>query len=292
MKYLVTGGAGFIGSNLGDRLIDEGHEVVVLDNLYTGNINNINSKALFIEGDIRNIKDVEKAMKGCDGVFHTAALARINPSILSPMESHDVNVNGTLNVLWCAKNSKTVKRFVYSASSSSYKGLVNGVQTEGDPIETKSPYALQKFIGEEYCRLFKELYGLSTVSLRYFNAYGPKMPPTGDYAAVISIFTKQKESGEKLTIFGDGEQRRDFTHVYDVVKANILAMDSNTSGVYNVGSGENFSINTVANMIGGEKKYLPSRPGEYDFTLANISKIKKDLGWEPKVNFINGIKII
>jgi len=227
MRCLVTGGAGFIGSNLVDRLIDDGHEVIVFDNLSTGQQKNINPKAKFFLVDIAHqpyfetntMKDI---MSGVDVVFHMACLARVQPSIENPIEYHSANVNGTLNMLEvCRKYG--VKRFVFSSSSSVYgdveeKDLPTSENSELNPM---SPYALHKLVGEQYCKLYSELYGLETVSLRYFNVYGERQPIEGAYTLVMGVFAQQRLNGEKMTIRGDGEQRRDFTYVGDVVDANI-----------------------------------------------------------------------
>ncbi len=293
-KYLVTGGAGFIGSNLVDELIRLGHKVVVLDNLSTGKRSYLNSKAAFIKGDITKLEKIRPVFKNIDGVFHLAALPRVPLSIEKPIKTHDVNVNGTLNVLIAARDAG-VKRVVYSASSSAYgetKTLPQREELKPDPMH---PYGLQKYIGEEYCRVFSLVYGMETVSLRYFNVYGPRMADTGAYLSVIKTFLQQKMAGEPLTIFGDGAKTRDFTHVRDVVRANILAMQSKKTRegeVINIGSGKNYSINQIANFIGGSKwpkRYLAPRIEAWH-SLADISKAKKLLGWTPKEKLEEAIK--
>ncbi len=290
-KYLVTGGAGFIGSNLVDELLNLGHKVIVIDNLSTGKKSNINPKAKFIKADIRDLKKIKKYFKGIDGVFHLAALPRVQPSIINPLEPNDVNVTGTLNVLWAAKLAK-VKRVVYSASSSAYGNNSQSPLKESFAPQPMSPYGLQKYIGEEYCKLFSFLYGLETVSLRYFNVYGPRMSGGGAYATAIKVFLNQRAAGKPLTIVGDGEQTRDFCHVKDIANANILAMRSARVGkgdVMNIGPGKNYSINQIADLIGGPKKYLPPRV-EPKNTLADNALAKTLLGWEAKINLPSAIE--
>lgn len=291
MKYLVTGGAGFIGSHLTRSLLEDGHEVCVVDNFSTGKRERIPIGANVYECDIRNLGALRTAMQGVVGVFHFAALPRVQFSIEHPIESHESNITGTLNVLLAAKDAG-VKRFIYSASSSAYGDAETLPAHEGLKPNPLSPYGLQKYVGEEYCKLFALLYGLETVSLRYFNVYGPGMADEGAYNTVIAIFLRQQRSGEPLTITGDGEQRRDFTHVRDVVRANRLAMDSPGAGkgeVLNIGAGNNHSVNEVAKLIGGPTAQLPARiePRE---TLADYSKAKALLGWEPTVVFAEAIE--
>ena len=288
-KFLVTGGAGFIGSNLVDLLIEEGHEVTVVDNLSTGKESNLNPKANFEILDIShscNQEKLTKLMVGCDGVFHLAALARVQPSIEDPTEFNKQNVNGTLNVIVAARDSK-VKRVVYSASSSAYGNAEVLPTPEDFPTDPLSPYGLQKLIGEQYCRVFYHCYGLETVSLRYFNVFGERQSlDSGAYKLVMSVFAQQRLEGKPLTITGDGEQRRDFTYVGDVARANLLAMTSENVGsgeVINIGCGDNRSVNQLADLMGGEKTYIEKRL-EPQETLADNSKAKKLLEWEPTVS--------
>ncbi|MDP3741432.1 MAG: SDR family oxidoreductase [bacterium] len=291
-KLLVTGGAGFIGSNLTDRLIQHGHEVVVIDNFSTGKKENLNQNAKFINSDISDYKTIAPHFEGVEAVFHTAALARIQPSIKDPLAANETNVTGTLNVLWAAKNSG-VKKFIYSASSSCYgpQPAANFPLKETLPKHPGSPYALQKLVGEMYCELFSQLYDLSTVVLRYFNVYGPRQITEGAYAAVVGIFLKQKQEGKPMTITGDGQQRRDFTHVSDVVEANILSWKKNIAGAeaFNIGRGSNHSINEVAQLVGGSTVNIAARPGEYPVTLADNSKAREILGWTPRVDMEEGV---
>jgi UDP-glucose 4-epimerase len=291
-KILVTGGAGFIGSHLVDKLIENGHEVLVIDNLSTGKRENLNPKAKFFEIDIRDLEKIQPLFKGVDFVFHEAALPRIPLSIEKPIETNDINLNGTLNVLFASKNAK-VEKLIYAASSSAYGSKVEIPMKETMSCLPLNPYGLQKYVGELYSKIFFEIYDLPTVSLRYFNVYGPRSPKEGAYAPVIGIFLRQKAAREPLTITGDGEQTRDFTHVSDVVQANILAMKSEKTGrgeVINIGGGKNHSVNEVAKMICEETTYIPLPKGEMRDTLADISLAKELLGWEPKVKLEQGIK--
>lgn len=294
--YLVTGGAGFIGSHLVDRLIADGHTVRVLDNFSTGTLENFREQPMkerldVRQGDVSRYEDVVDAARGVDGIFHCAALARIQPSIKDPLSSHATNVTGTLNVLWAAKNLG-IPKVVFSSSSSVYGRDTQDAFKESDVPNPGSPYALQKYIGEQYCALFGKLYNLPTVCLRYFNVYGTRMIEDGGYAAVIGIFMRQYANGEKLTITDDGEQRRDFTYVDDVVDANVRAMESSATGVFNIGTGANVSVNEIAARIGGDREYIAKRPGEYRWTLADNAKAKKELGWKPTMTFAQGMDVV
>jgi len=286
MKYLVTGGAGFIGSHIVDRLIGQGHDVINVDNLSTGN--NINPTAELVNIDISERRDRIKlcqSMEGVDTVFHCAALARVQPSIKNPQKYHKTNVDGTLNVLLSARDS-AVRRVVYSASSSAYGDQEQMPLVESMPTAPISPYGLQKLIGEQYCFVFSKCYGLETVSLRYFNVYGERQAVGGAYSTVIGTFLKQKHDRAKLTITNNGEQKRDFTYVGDVVESNILASQSEKVGageVINIGNGSNYSVNEIAKIIGGETENIGERlePRE---TLADNSLAKDRLGWTPKTD--------
>jgi nucleoside-diphosphate-sugar epimerase len=265
-KVIVTGGAGFIGSHLVDALVKEGYSVIVIDNLSTGKKSQVNKEARFIKADIRNLKKIKPYFRGADLVFHLAARARIQPSIKDPVAAFEHNVMGTLNVLLAARDAK-VKRVIYSASSSSYGDQETLPLYEEMVPRFKNPYSLSKYTGEELCRLFTNLYGLETVSLRYFNVYGPRQLTSGAYATVIGIFLEQLKKGKPLTIVGDGTIRRDFTHVFDVVRANILAARSGKVGrgeVINIGTGKNYSINEVAAII-----LAPQSKQEYSMTAQN-----------------------
>ena len=298
-KYIVTGGAGFIGSNLVDELfkldrpISHDVEVVVLDNLSTGSIDNLNPRATFVKCDIsqcgKNGADrakAEEVLKGADTVFHLAALARVQPSIEDPESFDRINVGGTLNMLDLASKAG-VRRFVFSSSSSVY-GDVSEEQlptSEDTPTNPLSPYALNKLIGEEYCKLYSRIFDLETVCLRYFNVYGERQPLEGAYTLVMGAFAKLRLEGKALTINGDGEQRRDFTYVKDVTMANILASNCLTVGsgeVINIGNGDNRSVNDIAKLIGGD---TTSRAAviEPRATLADNTKAKTLLTWSPSV---------
>lgn len=284
MKYLVTGGAGFIGSNLVDELIKLGHQVLIIDNLSTGKKKFINPGAKFYKKDIRDYKFIKSLFKGVDCVFHLAAQPRIQPSIINPAESFANNVLGTFNVLLASKDNR-IKKFIYSASSSAYGDQKSMPLKESMVPNLKNPYALFKYNGEEMCNLFNKLYDLPTVCLRYFNVYGERQSDKGAYCTVIGIFLRQKEANHPLTIVGNGNQRRDFTYVGDVIRANILAMKSKKAvgHLINIGSGQNHSVNEVAKMIDPKHIFIPPRLGEAQVTLADISKAKHILGWQPKV---------
>ncbi|TSC61440.1 MAG: Vi polysaccharide biosynthesis protein vipB/tviC [Parcubacteria group bacterium Gr01-1014_48] len=291
MKAVVTGGAGFIGSHLTDALVEKGFDVQVIDDLSQGKKENVNPKATLHVASICDYETIAPIVKGADYVFHLAALPRVQYSIEHPRETSEINVTGTLNVLIAAKEAG-VKRVIYSASSSAYGDTDAMPLREDMPANPISPYALQKYIGELNCRLFSAIYGLSTVSLRYFNVYGSRQDPTGPYALVIGRFLLLKKERKPLLITGDGTQTRDFTHVRDVVRANLLAMESKNVGngeVINIGAGKNRSINEIAKYIGGSIEYIEKRIEPHD-TLADISLAKKLLDWEPMVPFNDGIK--
>ena len=294
MKYLVTGGAGFIGSNLVDELVMQGHEVVVLDNLSTGLESNVNSKAKLVVCDISACnksgsfrKLAEEMMKGADTVFHLAALARVQPSIENPYKFNKINEGGTLNMLEVAANVG-VRRFVFSSSSSVYGDVTEEElpTKETNSFNPMSPYALNKLVGEEYCRLYSRIYNIETVCLRYFNVYGERQPLTGAYALVMGTFAKQKLEGKTLTINGDGEQRRDFTYVKDVARANILASQSEKVGegeAINIGNSDNRSVNDIAKLIGGETTNRDPviEPRE---TLADNTRARELLNWSSTIS--------
>jgi len=288
MKYLVTGGAGFIGSNLVDKLISMNNEVVVLDNFSSGIEENINSKAKLIKVDVSDSNNndiIKSALKNVDTVFHIAAMARVQPSIDNPVTFEKNNSLGTINMLKCSVDAN-VRRFVYSASSSAYGNAVKMPMVEEDNIDPISPYAMQKYYGEVACKMFCKVYNIETVSLRYFNVYGERQSMEGAYALVVAAFARMRLNNVPLTIRGDGEQKRDFTYVKDVVKANILASESKLVGngeVINIGNGDNRSVNEIAQMIGGETINVDPviEPKE---TLADNSKAKELLGWSPKMN--------
>ena len=292
-KAIVTGGAGFIGSNLVDKLIDMDVEVTILDDLSTGKKENINSKAKFINCDISIVPQslLTSYIDGADVIFHLAALARVQPSIEDPLPYNNANITGTLNILLAA-HKVGAKRVVYSASSSAYGNATKFPTPEEHPTNPLSPYGLQKYVGEQYCKMFSQVYGLDTVSLRYFNVYGERMSLEGAYKLAIPIFAKQMLEGKPLTINNDGEQRRDFTYVGDVVNANILAAtnpEDLKGEAFNIGNGDNYSVNELADMLGGEKSYGNKVIEPFE-TLADNSKAALMFNWEPKGNLPTWIK--
>ena len=287
MKSLVTGGAGFIGSNLVDALLDMGHEVVVIDNEYSDAHDHLywNDDADNHKYDIRDYENTRPLYDGIDYVFHLAAEARIQPAILNPIEAISINSVGTCTVLQCAREAK-VKKLMYSSTSAAY-GMNSQPNVETQPDDCLNPYSVSKVNGEKLCKMYTDLFGLDTVIFRYFNVYGERQPVRGQYAPVIGIFLRQLASGELLTIVGDGQQRRDFTYVKDIVNANIMAAISNADKeaygqVYNVGSGINYSINEVASMISKDVKHISPRVGEARISLANVDKIYETFAWKPQ----------
>ena len=295
---LVTGGAGFIGSHLVDYLLKEDCKVTVIDNFSSGRIDNLaqhkkNKDLRIVNADVADFNKIKKYFNGIDYVFHLAALADIVPSIKNPLSYHHSNVEGTISVLE-ASRINNVKRFVYAASSSCY-GIPDKYPTpETASTNPQYPYALTKYLAEQYVMHWNKIYGLPSLSLRMFNVYGPRSRTSGAYGAVFGVFLAQKISEKPFTIVGDGNQTRDFVFVSDVVKAYFLSAKSNLKGeIFNVGSGENQSINKLANLLGGEKKiYIPKRPGEPDKSLADITQIKKEIGWQPKISLEEGVKIM
>ena len=295
MKSLITGGAGFIGSHLVDKLLSEGHEVVVLDNYSTGrkeNLDHVKGQIRLVEADLSIQGDWVKEFDGVDWVFHLAALADIVPSIQKPDAYHNSNVNGTFNVLQASRHAN-VKRFVYSASSSCY-GIPDVYPTpENSPIQPQYPYALAKRMGEELVMHWSQLYGLPAISLRFFNVYGPRSRTSGTYGAVFGVFLAQKLANKPFTIVGDGNQTRDFTYVTEIVAALSAAIESDEQNkIYNVGSGSTISVNRIAELMGGEKVNIPKRPGEPDSTYADITRITQEINWKPKVSIEEGIEAI
>jgi len=295
IKCIVTGGAGFIGSHLAEALINKGYHVVILDNFSTGRMDNIKnfekSPHLNVEKiDITDFSAVSKAFEDAIFVFHLAALADIVPSIQEPLKYHNANVNGTITVLEAARKAG-VKKFVYAASYSCY-GLPDIFPTpETAPIKPMYPYALTKYIGEQYCMHWNQTYDLPCISLRLSNVYGSRSRTSGAYGAVFGVFLAQKLAGKPFTVVGDGEQTRDFTYVTDVVDAFIKAAESDKRGeIFNVGSGGTYSVNRLVEILGGKVIHIPKRPGEPDCTFADINKIQNDLGWSPKISFESGVK--
>jgi nucleoside-diphosphate-sugar epimerase len=298
--YLVTGGAGFIGSNIAEALVSQGADVRVVDNFATGHPENLRAfrhRVEFRELDICNLVAFQEAVRGVDYVLHQAAIPSVPRSVIDPISSHNADVTGTLHVLWASKEAG-VKRLVYAASSSVYGDSAELPKHEAMPANPISPYGLMKYVGEEYCRLFTSLYGLETVSLRYFNVFGPRQDPTSQYSGVLSRFITSMLTGKVPVIFGDGEQSRDFTYVSNVVNANLLACHSpKASGrVYNVACGERVRLNQVVDILnrilGGKLRaaYEAPRTGDIKHSLADIKRAKTDLGYVPSVGFEEGLK--
>lgn len=295
IRSIVTGGAGFIGSNLVDKLVKEGHFVTVVDNLSTGRHSNIShhskKKVKFINLDISKTKNLAKAIKGNSFVFHLAGLADIVPSIESPQNYFNTNVRGTLNILNVCRNIK-IKKFIYAASASCYGIPKNYPTNENSKIDPKYPYALTKLLGEQLVMHWADVYNMPNISFRLFNAYGPKSRTTGAYGAVFGVFLAQKLANKPLTIVGNGTQTRDFIHVYDLVNAIFLASKKKDlrGEIFNLGSGKETSVNKIAEIIGEKKINVPKRPGEPDRSHADITKIKKKLNWKPRISIQFGIK--
>ncbi len=289
--FLITGGAGFIGTNLVEHLVEQGQDVVVVDDLSAGtDPARLPNRIVFHKLDIRDTKVLAEVSSGVDVIVHLAALPRVQFSIDEPQMAHDVNVNGTLSVLEAAR-AAGVKRIVYAASSAAYGDQEILPLSLGLPVQPKSPYALHKYVGEEMLKLWSELYGIETVSLRFFNVYGPHLDPNGPYALVIGRFLQLAAEGKQLTVTGDGSQTRDFIHTRDVVNALVRSATTDTVGrgeVLNIGSGRQTSIKDLAEMIGGEIEYVAARI-EPKYTLADISETKRLLDWEPEVDLVDGI---
>jgi len=299
-KYLVTGGAGFIGSNIAEELVKRGYAVRIIDNFLTGKRENISSfldKIELIEGDIRDYDACSRALEGVDFVLHQAALSSVPRSIKDPLLTNDINIKGTLNVL-LASRDLGVKKFVFASSAAVYGDNSTLPKKEGNVGNPLSPYALSKLVGEKYCWIFSQIFGLSTVCLRYFNIFGPRQDPSSQYAAAIPNFITRMLKGESPTIFGDGEQSRDFAYVFNVVEANILASKAkDVSGeVFNIGCGKETSVNSLVfklNEILKEKinpSYDEPRPGDIRHSFADISKARKMLKYEPQVLFSKGLE--
>ena len=292
-KSLVTGGCGFIGSHIVDYLVEQGHDVVVVDNRSANNDRFFeNDQVVYNSDDITDYLSMRIAMEGVDYVFHLAAESRLQPAIKNPIEAVTKNCVGTTVMLQAARD-EGIKRFVYSSTSSGY-GNNPAPSVETQPDDCLNPYSASKIAAEKFCKMYYELYGLPTVSLRYFNVFGERSPTKGQYAPVIGIFQRQKEAGEPLTIVGDGSQRRDFIYVKDVARANYLAsvmpLKGHTGEVFNVGSGKNYSLQEIADTISDNQEYIARRDGEMETTLANIDKISSVIGWKPEVDVLEWIK--
>lgn len=289
--YLITGGAGFIGTNLSERLVSEGHKVVVVDNLVGGtDPARLPKEVVFHKLDICDTSALTKVMEGVDVAVHLAALPRVQYSIEHPFETQHANVDGTLSVLEAAREAK-VKRIVYAASSSAYGDQEVMPLVETMPAQPKSPYGLHKYVGELMMKVWHTVHGMETVSLRFFNVYGPHFDPNGAYALVIGKFLKQRSEGLPMTITGDGEQTRDFTHVRDTMEAIVRVAESDAVGhgeVFNVGAGRNATINEIAKIIGGPVEYVAPRL-EPKHTLADSTALREAVGWEPTVELEDGI---
>jgi nucleoside-diphosphate-sugar epimerase len=298
--WLVTGGAGFIGSNIVDELLRRGKRVRILDNLSTGKLEHMETfrdKVEFLRGDLRNFDDCKLAVRDADYVIHQAAIRAVSKSVDRPQETHDCNATGTLNMLMAAREAK-VKRFVYASSSSVYGECKKFPEKESFKPEPVSPYACQKLMGELYSIMFTKTYGLETVSLRYFNVFGPRQDPESTYSAVIPRFMEQAYRGEPLELHWDGKQQRDFTHIDNVVQANLLAATTKTGvgDTYNIANGKTYSlldlIRVIEKLCGRklELNHHPKRAGDVRKTYADISRAKKYLGYKPSMNFENGLK--
>ena len=291
---IVTGGAGFIGSHIVEKLKRLDHMVVVIDNEYSDNDKfHWRKDTLNVNIDITDYKALKKACTGADYIFHLAAEARIGPAIENPVNALNINTIGTCNVLQCAREVKA-KKVLYSSTSSGY-GLNEAPNVETQPDDCLNPYSVSKIAGEKLCKMYTDLYGLNTIIFRYFNVFGERAPRKGQYAPVTGIFLRQKAAGEPLTIVGDGEQRRDYIYVKDVANANIMAAISNPDDdaygqVYNIGSGKNYSVNEIASFISDDTINIPPRIGEARNSLANIDKIQKTFAWRPEVDVEQWIK--
>ena len=298
-KAVVTGGAGFIGSHLAEELARRGYQVIILDNLSTGKTENVahllsQDNAEFIQGSITDLSLLEKTFRGVDYVFHQAAIPSVPRSIESPLDSHEVNITGTLNVLLAAK-SNSIKKVVYASSSSVYGDTPTLPKREDMLPNPQSPYAVTKLTAEYYCQVFHQVYRLPTVCLRYFNIYGPRQDPNSQYAAVIPKFIKRVSQGKPPIIFGDGKQTRDFTFVKDAVEVNILAAESDAADIFNIGKGESITINELAHLIirlvgnNVAPTHQQPRAGDIRHSLADISRAR-EFGYNPKYNLEQGLK--
>ena len=295
MNILVTGGAGFIGSHVVDLCLEKNFDVTVLDNFSTGrssNLAHVSNQINLVECDLAIQGDWADCFENKDAVIHLAALADIVPSIKNPVDYYQSNVTGTFNVLRAAQ-SNSVKRLIYSASSSCY-GLANDTPTpENAAKRPEYPYALTKWLGEELVLHWAQVYDLNATSLRFFNVYGPRSRTSGTYGAMFGVFLAQKLAGKPFTVVGDGTQRRDFTYVIDVAEAVLACLDADLKGMaLNVGSGDAVSVNQIVDLLGGEKVFIPKRPGEPNITHADISKIIDLVGWQPRISIREGVELV
>ncbi len=300
MKYVVTGGAGFIGSHIAEYLVDHGHDVTVIDNLFSGKKENIQNlidypHLTYVQGSITDLYLLKKAFAGMDGIFHQAAIPSVPRSVQNPVATNEANVNGTLRILVAAKDCN-VKKVVYASSSSVYGDTPTLPKVESMTPNPKSPYAVSKLAGEYYCRVFSEVYGIKTVALRYFNVFGPRQDPESQYAAVIPRFITRTLAGQPPVIYGDGTQTRDFTYVKDVVQANIKAMESNATGVFNVAYNKRISLLSLVDFIADktgmkvDPVFEPPRPGDIHDSQADISAAEKAFGYSPEYTVRTGLK--
>lgn len=298
-KAIITGGAGFIGSHLAELLLSRGYYVTIFDDLSTGRKENIaplieKDNVRFIQGSILDLHLLQESFHGLDYVFHQAALTSVPRSIEDPLLTNKVNTTGTLNVLLAARDNN-VKKVIYASSSSVYGDTPTLPKTEDMVPYPQSPYALTKLAGEHYCRIFHQIYNLPTICLRYFNVYGPRQNSNSQYAAVIPLFITRVSQGKPPIIYGDGEQTRDFTYVKDVAQANLISLESNTSGIFNIGKGESNTLNNLAkaitSIIGKElqPEYQPPRLGDVKHSLADISRART-IGYEPQYRLDRGLK--
>ena len=300
-KVVITGGAGFIGSHIADELVSQGTQVIIIDNLSTGSLENIRHltttrQVEFICDNILNLQLLQKLFNGVDYVFHEAAIPGVPQSIDNPLDSNEINITGTLNVLIAAKNNR-VRKVIFASSSAVYGNEPILPKKESAILNLDSPYAATKLAGEHYCEVFNRVYGLSTASLRYFNVYGQRQNPDSEYAAVIPKFIDRIKRGEKPQIYGDGEQTRDFVYIKDVVAANILIAQSDAVGVFNIGSGKKVTLNTLLGMITRllnrssiKPLYMAARPGDIKHSFADITKAQNATGYRPKYNLLTGLK--
>ncbi len=303
-KYLITGGAGFIGSHLAESLIAAGHQVVVLDNLSSGkkeNLASVLNRLEFIEGDIRDTDACRRAADGCTGIFHEAAMVSVPASVEDPRANHDINITGTFNILESARE-KGVTRITAASSAAVYGDNPELPKHEDMPPAPKSPYATAKAVNEYYLRLYAECYGLTTVALRYFNVFGPRQDPSSPYSGVISIFSKQISNGEAVTIFGDGCQTRDFVNVADVVRANIAAMDKTEQelaggfSVFNIAAGQQTSLLTLLSLLEKiqeqkvDRSFKAARSGDIRHSGADIARARQSLGYAPQITLEKGLR--
>jgi UDP-glucose 4-epimerase len=296
MKYVVTGGAGFIGSHIAESLAGE-HEVVILDDFSSGkqkNLHGFSKSVRVIHGSISDPAILNTAFEGADGIFHHAAIASVAKSVDDPLSTNDTNITGTLNVLLAARDCG-VKKVVFASSSALYGDDPTLPKREDMPPHLLSPYAVSKLTGEHYCKVFSDLYGVKTVSLRYFNVYGPRQDPSSDYAAVIPKFIARLLNNERPVIFGDGKQTRDFVFVRDVVRANLLAMESPVTGIFNIGSGQRLDLNSLSKTLSEVMKvdlapvYEKPRTGDVRDSVSDITAAKTSLGYEPRYSLKDGL---